>query len=137
MKLATVLVFLAVVAPQRSVFVQGHSHAAEKVRENLGSSTCYISETNPNSASAILQVDHMQARSGRSWLVFVLLDKHHRVIWEKKAEDYPWPIPSALDRLLKNMAKSTCSGHQMLSAEKASSGQVSDAFDHSQIRKIH
>ena len=135
MRLATVLIFLAVVAPHRSVYVQGHSRAADKVRENLESSTCYGSETDRNNAAAILQVDHIQARSGRSWLVFVLLDAQHRVVWEKKAEEYPWPLPSALDRLLKDMAKSTCSGHQILSVQKLSPGRGPDAFAPSQAGK--
>jgi hypothetical protein len=128
MRLATVLFFLAVVAPQRSVYVQGHSRAAEKVRENLESSTCYRPESDPNTAAAILQVDHMQTKSGRTWLVFILLNARHRVVWERKAEEYPWPFPSALDRLLKNMARSTCSGHQILSVQKSSAGRSPDAF---------
>jgi len=126
MTLVEALVFLAILAPypaeeaRPAVYVKGHSHAAEKVRANLQALTCYRSGTELEKSAAILEVDHILERSGRSWIVTVLTDSQHKVLWKRKVEEYPWPLPSSWQRLLKNMAKSTCPDYQGLHLEKSS-----------------
>ncbi len=117
MKLAA-LMLLAVLAPRPGVYVKGHSHAADKVRENLGNYTCY-SSAEPKDSGAMLLVDHILGRSGRSWIVMILTDGRKNALWEGKAEEYPWPIPSPLGRLLRSMAKSTCQDAQAPEVGKA------------------
>jgi hypothetical protein len=111
MKLALALLLLAMPVPRAGVYVRGHSHAADKVRENLTNFTCY-SPAGPKNSANVLQVDHILAKSGRSWLVMILTDARQKLLWEGKAEEYPWPIPSPLGRLLRSMAKSTCQDSQ-------------------------
>lgn len=112
MKMAQVLMLLAVLAPSLPVYVKGHSRAANKVRENLELMTCY-SGGGPESSAAILHVDHIVALSRRrSWVVIFLTDTLNHVLWQGKAEEYPWPIPSPLNKLLRSLAKSTCPGYQ-------------------------
>jgi len=121
MILAHVLLVLWVLAPGSAVYVKGHSQAAERARENIADFTCYTSGAAPETSAGILQVDHLLANSGRrSWVVMVLMDGQHHVLYEGKAEEYPWPIPSSMDRLLKGMAKSTCPGTQDSQSRKSS-----------------
>lgn len=104
-----ILMFLSMLAPGSKVYVQGHSRAADRARENMENLTCYSSAADPGSSVATLQVDHLFApASRRSWVVLVLTDPQRHVLFEKKGEENPWPLPSTLDRLLKSMAKSTC-----------------------------
>ena len=111
MTLLKISILLAVLAPHSMVYVKGHSRAADRVRDKLAVFTCYRSGADRRSSAAILQVDHILSRSGhRSWLVMYLLDNQNRVLWEGKAEELPWPLPSSLSRLLRHLAKSTCSG---------------------------
>ena len=120
MTLAHLLLALWVLAPGSAVYVKGHSQAAERARENIGNLTCYSSGAAPETSAGILQVDHILANSGgRSWVVMVLMDGQHHVLFERKAEEYPWPIPSSLDRLLKGMAKATCPGYQDSESRKS------------------
>jgi hypothetical protein len=108
MRLAKVLMLLAALAPRSMVYVKGHSSAAKRVRESLELFTCYRSGADPKGAVAILQVDHILAKyGGRSWIVMLLMDDRNNVLWKEKAEEYPWPLPSPLPRLLKHMARST------------------------------
>jgi hypothetical protein len=89
--------------------VKGHSDAADKARVNIENLTCYRSAAKPEASAATLEVDHIfNPRKRRSWVVLVMTDSQRHVIYEKKAEETPWPLPSAMDRLLKNLAKSTC-----------------------------
>ena len=104
-----VLMFWWVVAPGTLVYVKGHSHAAEKTRADIQSLTCYRSTADPKSSTATLEVDHLlDSTRRRSWVVLVMTDSLHRVVFERKAEEVPWPLPSATNRLLKNLAKLTC-----------------------------
>ena len=113
MALAHILMFLWVLAPGSAVYVKGHSQAADKVRQTIESFTCYTSGTKLETSAATLQVDHIMAKSsGRSWVGLVLTDVRQRVLYEKKAEEYPWPFPSPSARLLRDLAKSTCPGYQ-------------------------
>ena len=105
------LAVLTALAPRAEVYVKGHSRAADKIRANLANLTCYKSGQAEESA-ATLNVDHVLNSSGRSWIVLVLTDVRQKVVWRAKAEEYPWPIPSPLDRLLKNLARSTCPAFQ-------------------------
>ena len=129
---APVLILLAIMAPHSGVYVKGHSRAAEKVRQNLESLTCY-SSGDLNDSASILQVDHILANSGRSWIVIILTDGQQKVVWRGKAEEYPWPIPSPLDRMLKNMAKSTCPGYQSSHLRKPTEHQDHDPISRTQI----
>jgi hypothetical protein len=135
MRLVPVLMFLWVLAPRTAVYVKGHSHAADKVRENIETFTCYSSRSEPENSDAILQVDHILATSGRSWVVMVLTDSQHNVLYKRKAEEYPWPIPSSLDRLLRSMAKSTCPGFQTSRIGESPAHQGRGAPSRSQIPK--
>jgi hypothetical protein len=111
MNLLQISILLAVLAPHSTVYVKGHSRAADRVRDKLEVVTCYRSGGAPESSAATLQVDHIVSQSGRrSWLVLYLLDTQNHVLWEGKAEELPWPLPSSLTRLLRSLAKSTCSG---------------------------
>jgi hypothetical protein len=104
-----VLMFWWVVAPGTLVYVKGHSHAADKTRAEIQNLTCYRSTPDAKSSTATLEVDHLlDASRRRSWVVLVMTDSRQRVIFERKAEEVPWPLPSATNRLLKNLAKSTC-----------------------------
>jgi hypothetical protein len=130
MKLA-ILMLLAVLAPRPPVYVKGHSRAAMKVRESLEAFTCY-SAGDLDKSAAILHVDHLVASSGRrSWVVIFLTNHQNNVLWQGKAEEYPWPIPSPLNRLLRSMAKSTCPGYQ---DPKASAAQRSESLSRSQSK---
>jgi len=126
---------LWVLAPRPGVYVKGHSHAAEKVRETLENLTCFSSRTEPEKSDAILQVDHILAKSGRSWVVMVLTDTQHKVLYQNKAEEYPWPIPSSLERLLKNLGKLTCPGYKSLPITNSSAQSRRDAPSRSEIPK--
>lgn len=104
-----VLMFWWMVAPGTLVYVKGHSHAADKARAEIQNLTCYRSTADLKGSTPTLEVDHLLDFSRRrSWVVLVMTDARHRVIFEKKAEEVPWPLPSATNRLLKNLAKSTC-----------------------------
>jgi hypothetical protein len=104
-----VLMLWWVVLPGTAVYVKGHSHAADKARVNIENLTCYRSAAKPEASTATLEVDHIiNPRSRRSWVVLVMTDSQHHVIYEKKAEENPWPLSPVMDRLLKNLAKSTC-----------------------------
>lgn len=127
MKLAQILMLVTVLAPRLPVYVKGHSQAAKKVRENLEAITCY-SGGEPEKSTAILHVDHLMAQSRRSWVVIFLTDLQDHVLWQGKAEEYPWPIPSPLNRLLRNMAKSTC--RQVPAAQSSS-----ETLSHPQLSK--
>jgi hypothetical protein len=109
MTFVQVLMFLWILAPGSAVYVKGHSHAADKARANMENLTCYSSGSSPERSAATLQVDHIfNPDNRRSWVVLVMTDSQHHVLYEKKTEENPWPLPSAMDRLLKNLAKSTC-----------------------------
>src|ERR1017187_7878912 len=109
---AQVLMVLWALAPHSLVYIKGHSRAAERARVKIETFTCYSSGKEPESSAAILQVDHLLSDAGRSWIVIVLTDHQNHVLYEKKAEEHPWPMPSTLDGLLKNLARSTCPGYQ-------------------------
>ena len=83
----------------------------------------------------MLLVNHILGRSGRSWIVMVLTDGRKNALWEGKAREYPWPIPSPLGRLLRSMAKSTCQDTHALEAGKAPTQAGRDALAPSQIPK--
>jgi hypothetical protein len=126
MKLVLALVLSAVLAPHSALYVKGHSRAAGEVREKLADVTCFQVAPDPASSAGLLQVDHV-FRSGRSWLVMYLTDGQRKVLWERKAEEYPWPIPSPLDRLLRNLAKSTCSDRQTWHLQKTPAPSTASA----------
>lgn len=131
MTLVQVFILLSVLVPRPAVYVRGHSEAADKVRASLGTLTCYTSGTEPESSTAILQVDHIRKPlGGRSWVVIVLTDDKHHVLYERKAEEYPWPLPSSTDRLLRSMAKSTCPAYQRPPLERSRADQHQEAFLH-------
>lgn len=120
MTFAHIFLALWVLAPGSAVYVKGHSQAAERARANIENLTCYSSGIAPESSAGILQVDHLLGKyGGRSWVVVVLLDGQQHVIYEGKAEEFPWPIPSSLDRLLKGLAKATCPGDQGSKSRKS------------------
>ena len=50
------------------------------------------------------------------------------MLYEGKAEEYPWPIPSGLNRLLKGMAKETCPGTQDSQSRKSSAQSARNAY---------
>jgi len=111
MNLVQVVMILALLAPHSTVYVKGHSQEADKVRVSLEMLTCYRTGVNPESSDATLEVDHILAKSGRrSWVVMSLVDTRNRVLWQEKAEELPWPLPSSLRRLLRHLAESSCSG---------------------------
>ena len=124
MKLVPALMLLAVLVPRPGVYVKGHSRAADKVRASLENFTCYAPGELENS-SATLQVDHILARSGRSWIVLVLMDAKQKTLWAGKGEEYPWPIRSPLGKLLRNMAKSTCRDNQSTDRQEAANPESS------------
>ena len=135
MKLA--LVMLAVVlAPPSSIYVKGHSRAADKVRQNLASFTCF-SAGEASVSTATLEVDHLLGRTDRSWIVLVLTDSQHHKLWAGKAEEYPWPFPSPVSRLLRNMGRSTCRGYQSLTAQRiVTPPQHSPAPNNSALKSV-
>ena len=109
-----VLIFLWILAPGTAVYIKGHSRAADKARAEIKNLTCYSSASQPQTSSATLQVDHIvDPYRQRSWVVLVLTDPENHVLFERKAEEDPWPLPAALDRLLRKLAKSTCREHQI------------------------
>ena len=119
-----VLMFWWVVAPGTPVYVKGHSHAADKTRAKIQSLTCYRSTSDLKGSTATLEVDHLlDASRRRSWVVLVMTDSRQRVIFEKKAEEVPWPLPSATNRLLKNLAKSTCPQLSVIDATPSHPGR--------------
>ena len=109
MTLVHALMLMWLLAPGSAVYVKGHSRAAEKARANIANLTCYRPVATPELAAATLHVDHLfNPSSRRSWVVVVMTDSRNRVIYERKVEENPWPRPSAADRLLRSLAKSTC-----------------------------
>jgi hypothetical protein len=119
MRLVNALMVLSVLAPHPAVYVKGHSHAANIVRERIEAFTCYRSGEAPENSVAVLHVDHVVSKSGRTWLVMVLVDRERNVLYERKAEEYPWPILSSLNGLLKTLARSTCPGYQRSRVRKS------------------
>jgi hypothetical protein len=129
MTLAHIFLALWVLAPGSAIYVKGHSQAAERARENIENLTCYTSGAAPETSAGILEIDHILANSGgRSWVVMVLTDGQQHVLYEGKAEEFPWPIPSSLNRLMKGMAKSTCPGNQNLQSRKPSAQPRRNAY---------
>jgi hypothetical protein len=102
------LIILTLLGPNSRIYVKGHSRAAAQVRQHLGLFTCYQPAAIPEDSAAILNVDHLRTRSGNRKVVMVLTDTQGKLVWEGKTEEYPWPVPSPLDRLLKRLARSTC-----------------------------
>ena len=110
-----ILVFLWMLPPGSAVYVKGHSRAADKARADVENLTCYSSALTPEMSTATLQVDRIfNPYSRRSWVILVMTDSQRKVIYEKKAEENPWPLPPTIDRLLRDLAKSTCSQHRSL-----------------------
>ncbi len=118
MILGHTLLFLALLAPHAAVYVKGRSQAAARARAHLKAFTCYDSAILPKNSAATLEVSHMLMRSGYRHVVMVLIDAQGKVMWEGKAEEYPWPLGSPVDRLLKKMARSTCQEAVAEAAEK-------------------
>jgi hypothetical protein len=109
MTFVLVLMFLWVLAPGWAACVKGPSHAADKARANIENLTCYSFGSSPEAAAATLPVDHLlNPNSRRSSVALVMTDSRHHALYEKKAEETTWPLPSVMDRLLKNLAKTTC-----------------------------
>jgi hypothetical protein len=121
MKLAPILLLVAMMAPRSGVYVKGHSQAAEKIRATIENSTCY-SPREAKSSAATLEVDHI-LKDRRSWIVLVLMDTKKNILWEGKGEEFPWPLPSPVGRMLRNMAKSTCQGSQGLTIQSVAAQQ--------------
>ena len=118
MGLVPILMVLGALPPHSAVFIKGHSEAAQRTRQSIASLTCYSSGADLESSAAILEVDHLVGRSGRSWIVMVLTDRRNRVLYRGKVEESPWPLPSSSARLLRDMAKSTCGGYGTLRRER-------------------
>jgi len=137
MKLLHVLLLVGVLGPHSAVYVKGHSKAAQKARENLQAYTCYCSSESPDDAVATLEVGHIANRKkeGRSWLVMFLANEKHQIVWEAKAEEYPWPFPTAMDRLLRNLTKSTCPADQYAEARGSRPRRSHDPFACSQLTR--
>lgn len=114
--LTSVIVLLAVLAPHPAVYVKGHSRAAAKTREDLQARTCYSLADSPETSDAVLEVDHLFDRSGDQSVVMVLVDSRGKVLWESKTAIDPIPLRSPVNRLLKRLAKSTCSPAELLAA---------------------
>lgn len=138
------LILLAALVPGLSadpifsaVYVKGHSRAAVWVRKSLDRLTCYSEVAQPTVRTGTLLVDHILETSGRSWIVMVLTDELGSVRWEAKAEEYPWPIRSPLERLLKQMAKSTCEQIAPLETKTASPPQAAASSLASQTPTSH
>jgi hypothetical protein len=110
------LVLLAVFAQHSAVYVKGHSDAALKARERLQNCTCYNLAERPDASDAVLEVDHILGRSGNRRVVMVLLGRGGHVLWEGKTAEDPWPLPSPVNRLLKRLARSTCSAADLVEA---------------------
>jgi hypothetical protein len=96
------------VTSRPAVYVKGHSHAANEVRQKIASSTCYASGARVEDSVATLEVDHLVSATGRHWVVLVLVRRDGKILFEKKAEENPWPLPSTVNSLLRNLASSTC-----------------------------
>lgn len=114
--LTSVIVLLAVLAPHPAVYVKGHSRAAVKTREDLQARTCYSLAASPKESDAVLEVDHLFDRSGDQSVVMVLVNSRGKVLWESKTVMDPIPLRSPVNRLLKRLAKSTCSPPDLLAA---------------------
>ncbi len=130
MRLVQLFLVLGALSPQTAVFIKGHSHAAEIARDNIQTLTCYSSARDLESSIAVLEVDHVVARSGRRWIVMVLTDRRNHVLYSGKLEENPWPFPSPSARLLRNMAKSTCSEFQTSRSVQAPAPERPVAFTH-------
>ena len=85
MKLALILLVVAMLGPRSGVYVKGHSQAAEKIRATLENSTCY-SPREAKSSAATLEVDHI-LKDRRSWIVLVLTDTKKNILWKGKGEE--------------------------------------------------
>src|SRR5579864_636413 len=72
MRLVQYFILLSVLSPRPAVYIKGHSHAANQVRRNIATYTCFSSGAEPKSSAGILHVDHILGMSGRSWVVMVL-----------------------------------------------------------------
>lgn len=107
---------LAVLTPRPAVYVKGHSRAAAKAREELHARTCYRLADSREKSDAVLEVDHLFDRSGDQSVAMVLVDSKGRVLWESKTVIDPIPLRSPVNRLLKRLAKSTCSEPDLLAA---------------------
>jgi len=114
--LSSAMVLLAVLVPHSAVYVKGHSRAAAKTREDLQARTCYSLAESPEKSNAVLEVDHLFDRSGDQSVVMVLVDAKGRVLWESKTVIDPVPLRSPVNRLLKRLAKSTCSAPDLPAA---------------------
>ncbi|HEV2425751.1 MAG TPA: hypothetical protein VGZ29_13060 [Terriglobia bacterium] len=114
--LGSVIVLLAVLVPHPAVYVKGHSRAAAKTREDLQTRTCYSLARSPEKSDAVLEVDHLFDRSGDQSVVMVLVDSKGKVVWESKTAIDPIPLRSPVNRLLKRLARSTCSAPDLLAA---------------------
>lgn len=112
--LSSVIVLLAVLVPHPAVYVKGHSRAANKAREDLQARTCYGLAASPEKSDAVLEVDHLFDRSGDQSVVMVLVNSKGKVLWESKTVIDPIPLRSPVNRLLKRLAKSTCSAPDLL-----------------------
>jgi len=130
------LLLVGLLIPHSAVFVKGHGKAAQRARENLQVYTCYCSSEEPENSVATLQVGHITDRKkqGRSWLVMFLTDEEHQVLWQGKAEEYPWPFPSALGRLLRNLAKCTCGAPEGADLARFSGSPDLSRFDCLQMK---
>jgi hypothetical protein len=106
--LKQLVLMLAVLAPHSSVYVKGHSRAALRTRQHLQALTCYTLSAMPEASSAVLRVDHLLNRSGQPDVVMIFENSEGKMLWEGKAEESPWPLPSAVDRLLRRLGRSTC-----------------------------
>lgn len=110
--------FLALLGPHSALYVKGHSRAAVRARERLEAFTCYHLVGVLEDSAAILHVDHLLSRSGRPYVVMVLENSQGKLLWEGKAEDNPWPLPSPVDRLLRRLGRFGCRDNSMQPAKK-------------------